>query len=149
MKDIEKIKQLREETGVSYAMCSQALTEAEGDMAKAREFLKKKGAEVAEKKSDRETGQGAIFTYIHHNKRIGAMVTLLCETDFVAMNEDFKKLGGDIAMHIASTNPSDKDSLMTTPFIKDPSLTVEQLIKNDILKIGENIALGEFVRFEI
>lgn len=149
MKDIEKIKQLREETGVSYAMCTQALADASGDMTKARELLKKKGAEVAEKKAERETSQGAIFTYVHHNKRIGAMATILCETDFVAMNDDFKKLGNDIAMHIASTNPENKEALLTGAFIKDPSLTIEQLIKNEILKIGENITLGEFVRFEI
>jgi elongation factor Ts len=149
MKDIEKIKQLREETGVSYAMCTQALNEAKGDMGKARELLKQKGAEVAAKKAERETGQGAIFTYVHHNKRIGAMATVLCETDFVAMNDDFKKLGNDIAMHIASINPGDKEVLLSSPFVKDPSVTVEQLIKNEILKIGENITLGEFVRFEI
>ncbi|KXK11944.1 MAG: Elongation factor Ts [Microgenomates bacterium OLB23] len=77
------------------------------------------------------------------------MVTLLCETDFVAMNEDFKKLGNDVAMHIASTNPENKDALLSMPFIKDPSLTIAELVKNEILKIGENIAVGEFVRFEI
>ncbi len=149
MKDIEKVKQLREESGVSYAMCSQALKDANGDIAKAREFLKKKGAEVAEKKSGRETGQGAVFTYIHHNKKIGAMVTVMCETDFVAMNEDFQKLGNDIAMHIASIAPENKEALMSSSFIKDPSLTIEQLIKNEILKIGENITIGEFNRSEI
>jgi elongation factor Ts len=149
MKDIEKIKQLREESGVSYALCTQALKEAEGDMVKARELLKKKGAEVAEKKSDRETDQGAVFTYIHHNKRIGSMVAIHCETDFVAMNTDFQKLGNDIAMHIASIAPANKEELLKSPFIKDPSTSIEQLIKNDILKIGENITLGEFTRFEI
>lgn len=149
MKDIEKIKQLREETGVSYAMCTTALQDAQGDMQKARELLKQKGAEVAQKKAERETGQGSIFTYVHHNKRLGAMVTLLCETDFVAMNTDFQQLGNDIAMHIASIRPNDKDELLASSFIKDPSLTIEELIKNSILKIGENIAVGEFVRFEI
>ncbi len=149
MKDIDKLKQLREETGVSYAMCKDALEEAKGDMVKARELLRKKGAEVAEKKSSRETDQGAVFSYIHHNKKIGSLVVLSCETDFVAMNEGFQKLGADIAMHIASIAPSNKEELMASPFIKDPSTTIEGLVKNEILKIGENIIVGDFTRFEI
>jgi hypothetical protein len=110
MKDIEKIKQLREETGVSYAMCTQALNEAKGDMAKARELLKQKGAEVAAKKAERETGQGAIFTYVHHNKRIGAMATVLCETDFVAMNDDFKKLNDVIGASLKGSLSGNQNS---------------------------------------
>lgn len=149
MSDITKIKQLREETNVSYIMCQKALEEAKGNLDKARDILKKKGAEVAEKKADRETSQGAIFTYVHHNKKIGAMVTLLCETDFVAINSDFQQLGNEIAMQVASTEPKDIAELMSSPFIKDPKLTIEQLVKDNILKLGENISIKEFVRYAI
>ena len=149
MSDITKIKQLREETGVSYIMCQKALEEAQGDIKKAITLLRKKGAEVAAKKANRTTGQGAIFTYIHHNKKIGAMIALNCETDFVAINEGFQKLGNDIAMQIASTDPQNINDLMGSPFIKDPKTTIEELIKDNILKIGENIAVGNFVRYEI
>lgn len=149
MSDIDKIKQLRAETFVSYAMCKSALDEAKGDLAKARDILKRKGAEVAMKKADRETSEGNVFTYVHHNKKIAAMLTLLCETDFVAKNDGFQDLGNGLAMHIASTNPEDKDALMKAPFIKDTSSTVDQLIKDLILQLGENISIGEFARFEV
>lgn len=149
MSDIDKIKQLRAETYVSYALCKSALDEAKGDIEKAREILKRKGAEVALKKADREMNQGNVFAYIHHNKKIAAMVTLLCETDFVAKNDEFQELGNNLAMHIASTNPEDKDALMKASFIKDPSVTVDQLLKNVILKLGENMSVGEFSRFEV
>lgn len=149
MKDIEKLKQLREETGVSYAMCKEALDTSKGDIEKARELLKKKGAEVALKKADRETSQGAIFSYIHHNKKIGSLVEIMCETDFVARNETFQKLGNEIAMHVASTNPKNNAKLLKEPFIRDQKITVEALIKDSILKLGENITLGKFIRFEI
>lgn len=149
MKDIEKLKKLREETDVSYAMCKEALDESKGDVEKARALLRKKGAEVAKKKADRETKQGAIFSYVHHNKKIGSLVELMCETDFVARNETFQKLGTDIAMQVASTNPSNTTKLLKEPFIRDPKITVEALIKDAILKLGENVTLGKIIRFEI
>jgi elongation factor Ts len=130
-------------------MCQKALEEAKGDLVKARDILRKKGAEVAEKKADRETSEGAIFTYIHHNKKIGSMVSLWCETDFVARNSDFQQLGNEIAMQVASTNPKDIKELMTSPFIKDPKTTIEQLVKDNILKLGENMSIGNFIRYEI
>ena len=149
MLNIEDIKNLREETEMSIMEVRSALEETKGDKIKALEILKKRGAQVAEKKAERETKQGAIFSYVHHNKRIGSLVSVLCETDFVAMNADFQQLGNDIAMHIASTAPESTDALLQSPFIKDPSLTVAQLIKNEILRIGENITIGDFSRFEI
>lgn len=149
MSNIDKIKQLREETDVSYIVCKKALDEAKGDLDKAREILKKKGAEVAAKKADRETSQGAIFTYVHHNKKIGAMVTINCETDFVAMNDAFQALGNDIAMHIASVNPENNKDLLDSPFIKNPKTTIGDLLKEQILKLGENLSIGDFVRYEI
>lgn len=102
----ELIKTLRDQTGVSVMQCKKALEEAGGDMDKAVIILKKRSAETAQKKSDRELGAGVVESYIHSTKAVGAMVELMCETDFVSGNEEFKKLAYDIAMHVAATNPS-------------------------------------------
>jgi elongation factor Ts len=102
----ELIKTLRDQTGVSVMQCKKALEEAGGDMDKAVIILKKRSAESAQKKSDRELGAGVVESYIHSTKTVGAMVELMCETDFVSGNEEFKKLAYDIAMHVAATNPS-------------------------------------------
>ncbi len=149
MPDMNKLKQLREETGVSYAMCQKVLEEAGNDMDKARDLLRAKGAEVALKKADREMSEGNVFSYIHHNKKIGSLLVIMCETDFVAKNEAFQDLGNDLAMHIASTNPADKEAFLAEGFIKDSSMTVDEKVKSVILKLGENIAVGEFTRFAI
>lgn len=149
MPDMDKLKQLRAETDVSYAMCLKALEDADGDMDKARDLLRQKGAEVALKKADREMSQGNVFSYIHHNKKIGSLLVIMCETDFVAKNDAFQDLGNDLAMHVASTHPADKEALLAEGFIKDTSMTVDEKIKSVVLKLGENIAVGEFVRFEI
>lgn len=146
---MDKLKQLRAETNVSYAVCKKALDEAKGDLDKARDILKAKGAEVAQKKADRDTNEGNVFSYIHHNKKVGALITLLCETDFVAKNDGFQQAGNDIAMQVASTNPEDKDALLKEDFIKNPKVTIDELIKEQILKLGENISIGEITRFEI
>lgn len=102
---IDTIKALRDETGVSVMQCKKALEESAGDMEKARMALRKKSADIAAKKGDRTLGAGVIATYIHGNGSVGAMVELACETDFVAKNEEFRKLAYDIAMHIAALNP--------------------------------------------
>lgn len=101
----EQVKQLREETGISVMQCRKALEEAGGDMQKAIMLLKKKGADIASKKSDRDLSAGAVSSYIHSNGTIGAMVMLLSETDFVSKNQDFVSLARDIAMHVSATNP--------------------------------------------
>jgi elongation factor Ts len=101
----EQIKQLRDETGVSIAQCKQALTEADGDMAKARELLREKSAASAAKKADRELGAGAVAAYVHATGTVGALVELRSETDFVSKNEDFRKLAYEIAMHVAAMSP--------------------------------------------
>lgn len=149
MSDLDKLKQLREETGVSYAICKKALDEAEGNVEKARDILKSKGAEVAKKKAERATNQGSIFSYIHHNTKIGTLVVLLCETDFVAKNDSFKELGKGIAMQIATVNPENRDELLASDYFQDSSKTIDELIKEQVLKLGENITLGEYVRYEI
>ena len=105
MADIEVIKKLRDETGHSIARCKEALEEVGGDIEKAREALREKGAIAAEKKADRDLGSGVVQSYIHNTNRIGAMVELLCETDFVARNEEFIALAKDIAMHCAAFQP--------------------------------------------
>jgi len=188
------VKELREKTGASIMECRNALVEAEGDLEKAVDFLRKRGKEKAAKKADRATAEGVVVSYIHSNKRIGAMIELLCETDFVAKNSEFQDLAYDLAMHIAATNPKfvsfekvdekekaeyekfareefagiekpaeimkkmvsgkvkkhfEENSLLSQPFVKNPDMTVEDLIKEKIAKIGENIQVGNFVRFEI
>lgn len=102
----EQIKTLRDSTGISVMQCKKALEEAKGDMEKALVILRKKGADIATKKSDRTLGAGVITSYIHSNGNVGAMIELSCETDFVAKNEGFKTLAYDIAMHVAATNPT-------------------------------------------
>lgn len=147
--DINLLKQLRNETGISIAECRKALKEANDDIKKAKEILKQKGIEGAAKKEDRQTSQGLIESYIHQNGKIGVMVELLCETDFVARTEDFKKLAHEIAMQIAAMNPEDADKLLLQEYIKDQSLTIKDLVKQTIAKLGENIVIKRFCRLVI
>ncbi|HLL60722.1 MAG TPA: translation elongation factor Ts [Candidatus Nitrosocosmicus sp.] len=149
MTDIQKLKQLRDETGVSFNLCKKALDESGDDIEKSKSLLQEWGIEKAAGKANRETKQGSLFSYIHHNKKVAVMLELLCETDFVAANENFQKLGNTLAMQIASMNPKDKEELMTQPNIRDPKVTIDTLIKEQILKIGENIMIGRFERWEI
>ncbi|MBU1289972.1 translation elongation factor Ts [Patescibacteria group bacterium] len=149
MISMEQIKQLREETNVSVMECKNALEEAGGDMKKALEILKEKGKAKALKKAGREAKQGLVEAYIHNNGKIGVVLELNCETDFVARNEDFKALAHDIAMHIAAIAPKDKEELLQQPFIKDEKQKIEDLINGAIAKLGENIRIGEFSRLEI
>ena len=194
MSQMEQIKALREKTGAGIVDVKKALDEAGFDEAKAIEILRKRGQDKAMKKSDRETHEGIVVSYVHSNGRIGALVKLYCETDFVARNEEFQELGRDIAMHVAASAPvylkpedvpqeaveQEKDiwreqlltegkpevmlekimsgkegkfrndiSLLTQPFVKDPSKTVGELLTEKIHKVGENIQVGSFVRYEM
>ncbi len=144
-----QIKQLRQKTGMSVMECKNALEQAEGDEKKAMEILSKKGAEKAIKKSAREAKQGLIESYIHSNAKIGVLLELNCETDFVARNEEFKTLAHDLAMHIAALEPKNKKELLEQPFIKDESKTIKDLISEAVAKLGENIQVGDFTRLEI
>ncbi|MBI4079578.1 MAG: translation elongation factor Ts [Candidatus Levybacteria bacterium] len=146
--NINDIKRLRNETGVSVADCRRALEETSNDLAKAREWLKKHGLEKAGKKADRVTMQGLVEAYVHQNGRIGAMVEVLCETDFVAKTDEFKHLAHEIAMQVAAMNPSDVASLFKQEYIRDASKTVEQLVKETISKLGENIVVRRIVRMD-
>jgi len=147
--DIRDIKRLRNKTSASIADCRCALEESGGDYNKAIVWLGKHGIDRAEKKADRKTGEGLIDCYIHQNGKIGAMVVFLCETDFVARTDEFKNLAHEIAMQVASMDPKDIDSLLKQEYIRDASKTIESLIKETIAKLGENIMIKGFTRFEI
>ena len=146
--DIKLLKQLREETSASIADCRMALEESNNDVKKAQEWLKKRGLEKAEKKSDRETSQGMIEAYIH-NGRVGVLLELLCETDFVARTDDFKGLAKEVAMQIAAMKPESVEDLLKQEYIRDSSQTIEQLVKSVIGKLGENITVKRFTRLAI
>jgi len=147
--DLTQLKKLRDETAASVSDCRRALEDAKGDYAKALMWLKNRAVEKAEKKEGRETGEGLVHAYIHQNGKIGAMVEVLCETDFVARTDDFKKLVHEIAMQVAAMDPRDVASLFTQEYIKDNSMTVGELIKQTIGKLGENITVKRFQRFAI
>lgn len=192
--DQEKIKTLREMTSAGILDCKKVLEETNGDLEKAAGLLRERGIVKAVKKMDREASEGAIVSYVHHNGKIGVLVQLNCETDFVARNDKFLELGRNIAMHIAATNPqfvkSDDVSsdiiekekevqraalikegkpadkvdkilegkikkfisdicLLDQPFVKEPDKTVGDIIKASIAQLGENIAVGRFVRFAL
>ncbi len=191
---IEKVKELREKTGVGILDCKIALQESKGDIDKAIEILRKKGIAASERKAGRITEEGIIESYIHPGEKLGAMVEVNCETDFVARNKNFRKFAKDITMHIAACNPlyikrsdvpqeviekereiylaqlKDKNKpqkildkivegklekffsefcLTEQPFVKDPEKTVEDVLKDNIFKLGENIVIKRFVRFRL
>lgn len=190
----DMVKVLREKSGAGILACRNALQETNGDIEEAITFLRKKGMAQADKKGDRSTGDGAIGTYIHPGSKIGVMVELQCETDFVAKNDEFQELLKDIAMHIAAAKPRftsrddvteevlqkereifaaqakesgkpdkviekivegkmskfyEENCLLDQSFIKDTDVNVQELIKQKIAKLGENITVGGFSRMEI
>ncbi len=157
-----QVKELREQTGAGIMECKRALETTGGDMAKAAQILKEQGLARAAKRSERKALQGTIDSYIHAGGRIGVIVEVNCETDFVARTDDFKQLAHDIAMQVAATNPrivgnedgasedvAPEDILLKQPFIKDPTMSVEDLVKGTIAKTGENIVIRRFSRFEL
>lgn len=149
MADTDKIKNLRKSTGLSLGQIKKALDEAGEDMAKAIEILKAHGIATARKKASREVKEGIIDAYIHATKKLGAIVEVLCETDFVAKNSEFQKLAHELAMHIAAAKPETIKDLLSQPFIKDQDIMIKDLISQYIAKLGENIQVGRFEIFEI
>ena len=194
MVSIDEVKQLRQETGVSVIECKKALQEAEGDFGKAKEILRIWGKELAGKKSTREAGEGIVASYIHVNQKVGVLVELRVESDFVAKSEDFQKLAHELCLQVAAAKPlfvrqedipgefvdgetkiyqeQFKDSgkpknivdeiiqgkvkkykegisLLSQPWIKDEAKTIQELIEEHIARLGENIMLKRFVRYEI
>jgi len=160
----EQIKKLREECGAGIMECRNALKESCGDKEKALDILQKQGAVKAQKSAERVVKQGLVTSYIHAGGRIGALVELNTETDFVARTEEFKELARNIAMQVAAMNPEfiSKEEcpagakvqlpdvcLLMQPYIKDPSKTIQDIITELIAKTGENIKIGRFARFEL
>lgn len=155
---MDTLKELREETGLSFAQIKKALDEANGDKEGARTILSQYSALQAEKKADRETEAGVISAYVHSNGTIGVILELGCETDFVAKNEEFVALARDLAMHVCAMAPTsvnnedglgEETSLMKQSFIKSPDMTVEQKIQGAIQKFGENTKIVRFTRYSI
>ncbi len=142
------VAKLRELTGAGVMECKNALDVANGDLEKAKLIIQEQGFLKAEKKASRATGAAILESYIH-NGRIGVLLELRAETDFVVRSEPFKVLAKDLAMHISAASPESVDELLKQPFIKNESLTIEQLIKNAIAKIGENIQVARFCRYEV
>jgi elongation factor Ts len=169
--EIDKIKKLRELTSFGISDCKQALAKSENDFDKALDFLRTKGAEIAEKKSGRETSQGRIDSYIHFDGNLGALVEVNCESDFVAKTDNFKKFVKDLAMQVAAISPSyvskedmpeaelkdvenkeeyiRRNCLMEQEFIKDSKKTIKEYLQELISQTGENINIRRFVRFSL
>lgn len=165
------IKELREQTSCGVIDCKKALEESGGDLEKAKKILHKKGLEIAQKKAGRAALQGKVEAYIHHGSKIGVLVEVNCESDFVARNEDFSRFVRDVAMQIAATDPkylkqedippeilkkavSKEDlikssCLLEQPFIKDPAVIIKDYLISLVAKIGENIIIRRFVRFKV
>ena len=160
----EAIKELRQSSGAGVMDCKRALEEAGGDMERASEILRQRGLALAETKAHRATTQGLVECYIHAGGRIGAMVELNCETDFVARTDSFKALAHDLAMQVAATGPlsispddlppgTDGDPnetcLLLQPYIRDAARTIQELITEAIAQTKENIQIRRFARFEL
>jgi len=149
MSNLEKIKTLREATGLSLGVIQRALAEAKGDQAVAEELLQSQSAALAGKKTDRVIKEGAVAAYLHGNKKLAALVALGSETDFVARSDEFQSLAYDLAMQVASMNPATVEELLGQAFIKQPELTVADWVNQHIAKWGENIKIGDFIRLAI
>ena len=161
---VDDIKALRQITGAGVMDSKRALEEASGDIKKAEEILRQQGIASAAKKANRATNQGLIESYIHSGGRIGAIVEVNCETDFVARTEEFKDLAHNLAMQVAAMSPSyvdessapedetvdaAQDCLLQQPFIRDPAKTVQELVNETVGKLGENVRVRRFTRFSL
>ena len=144
---MSEIKKLREETGLSVMECKDALEQARGDLEKARQILKDKAKEF-KKREGRETKAGFIEAYTHNGK-IGVLVEVCCETDFVAKTFEFKDFVHDLALQIASMDPANEKELLKQPFVKDETKTISDLLSEKIAKTGENIKISRFLRWQL
>lgn len=145
---MEDIKKLREVTGAGVMDAKRALEDAGGDLKKAMEIIAEKGLAKAAKKADRELNSGIVYTY-NHGGRVGVMLELSCETDFVAMNPEFTELAKEMALQVASMNPASVEELLDQDYIRDVSKKIKDLLTALIAKIGENMQLARFVRYEL
>ena len=160
----DRVKELREQSGAAIMQCRNALIEAQGDMGKAIEILKEQSLLQAEKKAERSAAEGLIEAYVHAGGRIGAMVEVNCETDFVARTAEFRELAHHLAMQVAAMHPQfisreevseetdiepQTACLLLQPYIKNPDRSVQDIIAETIAKVGENIKVSRFARFEL
>jgi len=160
----QTVKELRLLTGAGVLECKRVLEEVEGDLEKAAELLRERGFAKAESKASRETREGLVDAYIHNGNRVGAIIEVNCESDFVARTDDFQGLVHNLAMQVAAMSPEyvDKEDipegeddsteglcLMEQPFIRDPSVTVRELVREAIAKLGENIRVRHFTRYAL
>lgn len=147
--DIAIIKKLRDETQAPILEIKKSLENANGDFQKAQDMLKKWSSEKAAKKKAEATTQGIVEAYIHNGEKVGSLIVLTCQTDFVARTSDFKKLAHELSLQVASMNPKDIKDLLSQTYIRDPKKTVQALIDENIAKLGENIEVKKVVRFSI
>jgi len=162
---LNDITKLREETQAPIMECKKALAKSKGDFKKAAEILRERGHKIAQKRADKESKQGLIESYIHGGGKIGVLLEINCETDFVASNAEFKTLAHNLAMQIAATNPlairledvpaeippeeRENAALLSQPFIKNPEIKVNDLIAELVSKTGEKIEVKRFVRYQL
>ena len=147
--DPKEIQRLREETNAGVMDCKRALEDASGDYAKAKTLLKERGLEKAAKKEGREAKEGIVASYIHAGGRVGALVEIASETDFVARGEEFQKLAREVAMQVAAMSPANVDELLAQAYIRDASKTVKDLVTDLAVKTGENVSVRRFQRFAL
>jgi len=144
----EAVQKLRAMTSAGVMDCRKALMEADGDFDAAVKIINERGLAKVEKRADRETGAGLVHSYVH-NDRIGVMLELRAETDFVVRSEPFQELAHEIAMQISAMDPKSMDELLVQPYIKDESKTVKDLVNAVIAKVGENVTVNQFYRIEV
>ncbi|MBI5620452.1 translation elongation factor Ts [Candidatus Gottesmanbacteria bacterium] len=145
---LDLLKKLREDTQAGVSDCRQSLEDAMGDYDKAKKLLLERGLEKAAKKEGKETSQGIVEAYVHQGK-VGVLVELRCETDFVARTDEFKHLAHEIALQVAAMQPKNTEELLKSPYIRDPQLTMEALVKQIVAKVGENITIAKFTRIAL
>ena len=146
---LDTIRALREKTSASLKDVREALESAGGNEAKALELLYKRGAHIAEHRQGRATGQGRVEAYVHHDGRLGALVEVDCETDFVARTEDFMQFCRDAAMQVASMSPASLPALLEQPFVKDSKTTMHDVLNGLVAKTGEKVVIRRFLRFVV
>lgn len=144
----EDIQKLRDLTGAGVMDCKRALEEAKGNFDRAVEIVREKGVIIAEKKSGRKTGAGLLEAYVHNN-RVGVLLELRCETDFVAHSDPFQELAHELAMQIAALDPKSVEDLLDQAYIRDESIKISDLITRVVAKVGENIKVERFCRYEL
>ena len=147
--DVKKIKKLKEETGAGVLEVKKMLEECGGDVDKAKEELMKRASEKASKKVDRDAGDGLVYSYIHNGGKVGSIVLVGCETDFVAKTDDFKKLCNEVAMQVCTEDFNDVKELLESDYIRDPSKTILHLVNEATAKLGEKIEIKDFYKLSV